>query len=90
MAETITRQLREPFVESAGLGVTNEGLRLLNQALPTSTYTGRQFVAGQSGLESAAAAAAANLGQLTGTGAGTAQQARFNCILHVTISTRSY
>jgi len=74
MAETITRQLREPFVESAGLGVTNEGLRLLNQALPTSTYTGRSFVADQSGLESAAASAAANLGQLTGTGAGTAQQ----------------
>ena len=68
MAETITRQLREPFVESAGLGVTNEGLRLLNQALPTATYTGRNFVAGQSGLESAAATAAANLGQLTGTG----------------------
>ena len=45
MAETITRQLREPFVESAGLGITNEGLRLLNQALPTSTYTGRSFVA---------------------------------------------
>ena len=74
MAETITRQYREPFVESAGLGVTNEGLRLLNQALPTSTYTGRSFVAGQSGLESDAATAAANLGQLTGTGAGTAQQ----------------
>ena len=74
MAETITRQLREPFVESAGLGITNEGLRLLNQALPTSTYTGRQFVAGQSGLESAAATAA-NLEQLTGTGAGTADQA---------------
>ncbi len=68
MAETITRQLREPFVESAGLGVTNEGLRLLNQALPTATYTGRDFVADQSGLESAAATAAANLGQLTGTG----------------------
>ena len=68
MAETITRQLREPFVESAGLGVTNEGLRLLNQALPTSTYTGRDFVAGQSGLESSAAKAAADLGNLVGAG----------------------
>ena len=29
MAETVTRQLREPFVEAAGLGITNEGLRLL-------------------------------------------------------------
>ena len=26
MAETITRQLREPFVESAGLGITDRGL----------------------------------------------------------------
>jgi len=75
MAITETRQYREPFVEAAGLGVTNEGLRLLNQALPTSTYTGRSFVADQSGLESSAAKAAADLGQLTGTGAGTAQQA---------------
>ena len=74
MAITETRQYREPFVEAAGLGVTNEGLRLLGQSLPTSTYTGRSFVAGQSGLESDAATAAANLGQLTGTGAGTAQQ----------------
>jgi len=68
MPETITRQYREPFVESAGLGVTNEGLRLLNQALPTSTYTGRSFVADQSGLESGAATAAANLGNLVGAG----------------------
>ena len=68
MAETITRQYREPFVESAGLGVTEEGLRLLKQNLPTSTYTGRDFVAGQSGLESAAATAAANLGNLVGAG----------------------
>ena len=40
MAITETRQYREPFVEAAGLGVTNEGLRLLGQTLPTSTYTG--------------------------------------------------
>ena len=48
MAETITRQLREPFVEAAGLGITNKGLGLLGTSIPTSTYTGRQFVAGQS------------------------------------------
>ena len=75
MAETITRQYREPFVETAGLAVTNEGLRLLNQALPTSTYTGRSFVAGPSGLETTAQQAAADLGNLVGTTAGTAQQA---------------
>ena len=75
MAETITRQYREPFVETAGLAVTNEGLRLLNQALPTSTYTGRSFVAVPSGLETTAQQAAADLGNLVGTGAGTAQQA---------------
>ena len=51
MAITETRQYREPFVEAAGLGVTNEGLRLLKQTLPTATYTGSQFVAGQSQLE---------------------------------------
>ena len=27
MAETITRQLREPFVEAAGLGITNRRFR---------------------------------------------------------------
>ena len=66
MAETITRQYREPFVETAGLGVTTEGLRLLNQGIPTSTYTGNQFIQGQSGLEQQAATAAAGLGALTG------------------------
>ena len=71
MAETITRQLREPFVEAAGLGITNKGLGLLGTSIPTSTYTGRNFVAGQTGLETGAQTAAAGLGQLTGTGAGT-------------------
>ena len=66
MAETITRQYREPFVETAGLGVTTEGLRLLNQNIPTSTYTGNQFIQGQSALEGQAATAAAGLGALTG------------------------
>ena len=69
MAETITRQYREPFVEAAGLGVTNEGLRLLNQQIPTSTYTGNQFVQGQSALEQQAAQAAAGLGSLVGPNA---------------------
>ena len=27
MAITETRQLREPFVEAAGLGITNQGLK---------------------------------------------------------------
>ena len=67
MAETITRQLREPFVEAAGLGITNKGLGLLGTSIPTSTYTGRQFVAGQSGLEKDAATAAAGLDSLLGS-----------------------
>ena len=66
MAETITRQLREPFVEAAGLGITNKGLGLLGTSIPTSTYTGQQFVAGQTGLEQQAAQAAAGLSNLLG------------------------
>ena len=69
MAETITRQYREPFVEAAGLGITNKGLGLLGTSIPTSTYTGRDFVAGQTGLETGAQTAAAGLGALTGIGA---------------------
>ena len=66
MAETITRQLREPFVEAAGLGITNKGLGLLGTSIPTSTYTGRGFVAGQSNLEQQAATAAQGLNNLLG------------------------
>ena len=66
MAETITRQLREPFVEAAGLGITNKGLGLLGKSIPTSTYTGRGFVAGQSNLEQQAATAAQGLNNLVG------------------------
>ena len=66
MAETITRQLREPFVEAAGLGITNRGLELLKTPIPTSTYTGRQFVQGQSALEQQAATAASGLDALVG------------------------
>ena len=61
MAETVTRQLREPFVEAAGLGITNEGLRLLKDQIDTSKFTGRQFVAPMSSLETQAQTAAANL-----------------------------
>ena len=74
MAETITRQYREPFVEAAGLGITNKGLGLLGTSIPTSTYTGRNFVAGQTGLETGAQTAAKGLDALTGTGAGAASQ----------------
>ena len=66
MPETITRQLREPFVEAAGLGITNKGLGLLGKSIPTSTYTGRGFVAGQTGLEQQAATAAQGLNNLLG------------------------
>jgi len=59
MAETVTRQLREPFVEAADLGITNEGLRLLKDQLETSQFTGRQFVAPMSALETQAQQAAA-------------------------------
>ena len=66
MAITETRQLREPFVEAAGLGITNKGLGLLGTSIPTSTYTGRNFVAGQTGLETGAQKAAAGLDSLLG------------------------
>ena len=66
MAETITRQYREPFVETAGLGVTEEGLRLLKQAIPTATYTGSKFVEPQTALEQQAQQAAAGLDTLVG------------------------
>ena len=61
MAETTTRQLREPFVEAAGLGITNEGLRLLKDKIDTSQFTGRDFVAPESALEAQARTAAAGM-----------------------------
>ena len=61
MAETVTRQLREPFVEAAGLGITNEGLRLLKEQIPTATFTGRDFIAGATDLETQAQRAASGL-----------------------------
>jgi len=66
MAETITRQLREPFVEAAGTAIANKGIKLLGTSIPTSTYTGRGFVAGQSNLEQQAATAAQGLNNLLG------------------------
>ena len=63
MAETITRQLREPFVEAAGTRITDEGLRLLNQAIDPKQFVGRDFVAGElaGGLEQLARSRAADL-----------------------------
>ena len=61
MAETVTRQLREPFVEAAGLGITDEGLRLLKDKIDTSQFTGRQFVAPMAALETQAQTAAGSL-----------------------------
>ena len=66
MAETITRQLREPFVEAAGLAITERGKQLLGTPIPTATYTGRQFVQGPSALEQQATQAAAGLDTLVG------------------------
>ena len=72
MAITETRQYREPFVEAAGLGVTNEGLRLLKQTLPTATYTGSQFVAGQ--VSVSASGATVTVKTCTKSGCASAEQ----------------
>ena len=63
MAETVTRQLREPFVEAAGQRITDEGLRLLlpENVIDTTGFTGRQFVAPMSALETQAQTAAGSL-----------------------------
>jgi len=61
MAETVTRQLREPFIDAAGMGITDEGLRLLKDKIDTSQFTGRQFVAPMSALETQAQTAAGSL-----------------------------
>ena len=66
MAITETRQYREPFVESAGVGVVDQALPLLKKPINTGSYTGDQFVQGQAGLETGAASAAAGLGSLLG------------------------
>jgi Arc/MetJ-type ribon-helix-helix transcriptional regulator len=61
MATTTTRQLREPFVETAGIALTEAALPYLKKEIPTATYTGRQFVAGQTDLEQQAREQAAQL-----------------------------
>ena len=69
MAITETRQLREPFVEAAGLGITNQGLKLLGTPINTASYTGNQFVQGANALETQAANAATGLNSLLGANA---------------------
>ena len=69
MAITETRQLREPFVEAAGLGITNKGLGLLGTPINTGAYTGNQFVQGANALETQAATAASGLNSLLGANA---------------------
>jgi len=66
MAITETRQYREPFVESAGIGVVDQALPLLKKPINTGSYTGDQFVQGQADLETGAASAAEGLGSLLG------------------------
>ena len=61
MSTTTTRQLREPFVETAGIALTEAALPYLKQAIPTATYTGQQFVAPQTALELQAQQAASGL-----------------------------
>jgi len=61
MSTTTTRQLREPFVETAGIGLTEAALPYLKQAIPTASYTGQQFVAPQTALELQAQQAASGL-----------------------------
>ena len=61
MSTTTTRQLREPFVETAGIALTEAALPFLKKPIPTATYTGQQFVAPQTALEQQAATQAAQL-----------------------------
>ena len=51
MAITETRQLREPFIEAAGMGITDVGIPLLKQQLDPTKFTGSQFVSPESVLE---------------------------------------
>ena len=61
MAITETRQLREPFIEAAGMGITDVGIPLLKQQLDPKQFTGSQFVAPESDLEKQARTAAAGM-----------------------------
>ena len=51
MATTTQISTREPFIQAAGIGITNEGLKLLKSPLTPADYTGREFVADRSQLE---------------------------------------
>jgi len=61
MAITETRQLREPFIEAAGMGITDVGIPLLKQQLDPTKFTGSQFVAAESDLEKQARTAATGM-----------------------------
>jgi hypothetical protein len=67
----VTQNLPSPYLEGALTALGNSLLPLLSStnALPTSTYTGSQFVAGQSGLQQQAAQQASGLGSLLGPNA---------------------
>jgi len=69
MAVTETRQLREPFITAAGMGITDAGLGLLKTPINTGSYTGNQFVQGSNALETQAATAASGLNSLLGANA---------------------
>ena len=62
MSTTTTRQLREPFVETAGIGLTEAALPYLKKAIDTASYTGKQFIGGLSPIEQEAIAARGGLG----------------------------
>ena len=61
MATTTQISTREPFIQAAGIGVTNEGLKLLKSPLTPADYTGREFVADRSQLEQDVATRGAGL-----------------------------
>jgi len=67
----VTQNLPSPYLEGALTALGNSLLPLLSStnALPTSTYTGSQFVAGQSDLQQQAAQQAAGLGSMLGPNA---------------------
>ena len=61
MATTTQISTREPFIQAAGIGITEAGLPLLKTALTPQDYTGREFVADRSKLEQDVATRGAGL-----------------------------
>jgi len=61
MATTTTRQYREPFVETAGIALTEAALPYLKRKINTASYTGDKFIADQTDLEKQALEQAATL-----------------------------